>query len=145
MDRVSPAKRRENMQRIKAKDSVPELAVRRTLRALGVHYRLHVRNLPGSPDIVIRRRRLVIFVHGCFWHRHPGCRRAYVPSTRTEWWLHKFQTNVDRDNRAIAALLEKGWKVFVIWECETKNQEILDKVVRNILAECPILADEGTQ
>lgn len=125
MDKLTPARRSENMRRIRSKDTGPELVVRRMLRALGVGYRLHVRDLPGSPDIVMRRRRLIIFVHGCFWHHHPGCTRSFMPATRKDWWEEKLQKNVSRDVMAQGRLRDAEWTVRVIWECETQNLERL--------------------
>lgn len=127
MDKVPPARRSENMRRIRAKHTGPELLVRKALREMGLGYRLHVRDLPGSPDIVMHGRHLAIFVHGCFWHQHPGCRRAYIPSTRAEWWEEKFKRNMARDAAAITALKMAGWRVVIIWECETGNPAQLQK------------------
>jgi len=103
----------------------PELIVRRVLHAMGRRFRLHCRDLPGRPDIVLPRFRTAIFVHGCFWHRHPGCRGTTTPKTRTEFWVAKFEANVARDVAAQAALAAAGWKVAVIWECETRKPAIL--------------------
>ena len=116
MDRLTPNQRSENMRRIRGKDSAPERAVRRLLHKLGYRYRLHRRDLPGRPDIVFPTRRKVIFVHGCFWHRHPGCKFAYNPKSRLEFWSTKFRQNVERDNRATAMLMASGWAVLVVWE-----------------------------
>lgn len=125
MDRLSPSERSENMRRIKGKDTGPEHVVRRMLHAMGYRFRLHRRNLPGSPDIVMPGRRLAIFVHGCFWHRHQGCRRSTMPSTRQEFWQGKFARTVERDAEQLAALKALGWRTAVIWECETRNAEQL--------------------
>ncbi|MGE5548241.1 MAG: very short patch repair endonuclease [Solirubrobacterales bacterium] len=122
MDKLTPTRRSENMRRIRGKDTGPEVVVRRALKGMGVGYRLHVRDLPGSPDIVMRGRRLVLFVHGCFWHQHEGCPRAFSPATRREWWSEKFERNKVRDNAAQAALRDQGWRVEVVWECETRNE-----------------------
>ncbi len=101
----------------------PEMAVRKLLHSLGYRYRLYVKDLPGKPDIVFRGRRKVIFVHGCFWHRHddPACKIAHIPKTRKNYWFPKLQRNVNRDRRAIVALEESGWQVLVAWECELKD------------------------
>ncbi|UVI40014.1 very short patch repair endonuclease [Qipengyuania spongiae] len=101
----------------------PEMVVRRALHAAGYRFVTNYKGLPGSPDIVFTKRRKVIFVHGCFWHRHPGCRLASTPKTRTEFWTAKFDANVERDQAAEAALEAAGWKVFTIWECETRSFE----------------------
>jgi DNA mismatch endonuclease (patch repair protein) len=106
------------MRRVSTKGSKPEMRVRRALHALGFRFRLHRRDLPGSPDIVLPRHRSVIFVHGCFWHRHPGCRQTTTPKTRAAFWQAKFDANQARDARVEEALRRAGWRVHVIWECE---------------------------
>jgi DNA mismatch endonuclease (patch repair protein) len=113
------------MRRVATRGSKPEMIVRRALHALGYRFRLHRRDLPGSPDIVLPRRRTAIFVHGCFWHRHAGCRRTTTPKTRAAFWQAKFDANVARDRRVIAALEEDGWRIEVVWECETLEPERL--------------------
>ncbi|WP_256326113.1 very short patch repair endonuclease [Sphingomonas sp. NFR15] len=123
-ENVSPERSRL-MARVKGKDTKPELLVRRALHALGYRFRLHRRELPGRPDIVLPRYRTAIFIHGCFWHRHPECSKASMPKTRVDFWREKFETNIDRDGRNIAALRELGWQVLVVWECETKQIEEL--------------------
>ena len=123
------------MSGIRARDTKPELLVRRFLHAEGLRYRLNVRSLPGSPDIVLPRWRTVIFVHGCFWHRHPGCNLAYLPRTRQAFWLEKFERNVARDKTAIAALRGAGWHVIVVWECTLRSvarRIVLADLVRKI-------------
>lgn len=115
---VTP-ERSELMRRVKGKNSKPEMMVRRTAHAMGYRYRLHVSGLPGHPDLVFPARRKVIFVHGCFWHRHPGCRRTTTPTTRSEFWQDKFRRNVARDASVERRLADAGWRVLVIWECET--------------------------
>lgn len=133
MDSLPPAARSENMSRIRSRDTQPELRVRRALHAMGYRFRLHRRDLPGRPDIVLPKYRTVVFVHGCFWHRHPGCPNAAEPKTRAEFWRRKFEANVARDAKARAELERAGWKVVVIWECETENPETLDRVIRERL------------
>ena len=113
------------MARIRSRDTQPELTVRRLLYSLGYRYRLHRSDLPGSPDICFPARKKVIFVHGCFWHRHDGCARATTPKTRTSFWEEKFRKNVIRDRRNITGLVELGWETMVVWECETKDLERL--------------------
>jgi DNA mismatch endonuclease, patch repair protein len=103
----------------------PETIVRSILHRLGLRFRLHLKNLPGTPDIVLRRHKTAIFVHGCFWHRHPNCRYATTPKTRTEFWLPKFKSNIERDARKKAELEKLGWRVLIVWECETRSPEIL--------------------
>src|SRR6266446_2210363 len=121
------------MARIRGKNTVPELLVRRMISGLGYRYRLHVRDLPGTPDIVLRPRRKVIFVHGCFWHGHQGCRRATIPQTRTDFWTKKLRANRQRDGVRECQLTESGWAVLVIWECETKDQRALSKTIKRFL------------
>lgn len=116
-DIVSPTARSAMMSGIKGKNSRPELALRRQLFAAGYRFRLHRRDLPGSPDIVLPKYGAVIFVHGCFWHRHSGCTKAATPSTNVTFWSAKFTANVDRDVAAIARLKSLGWRVAIVWEC----------------------------
>ncbi len=115
------------MSRVRSKDTKPEMRVRRLVHSLGFRYRLHQRDLPGRPDLVFRSRRKVIFVHGCFWHRHPGCDRARTPKSpeRQAFWREKFAGNVERDRRHQEALRDRGWSVFVVWECELARVEVL--------------------
>ena len=122
MDRLSPADRSENMRRVKGKDTAPEHVVRKALHALGLRFRLHRSDLPGRPDIVLPGRRTAIFVHGCFWHRHVGCRRASMPAARREFWAAKFARTIERDAENITALEKLGWGVAVIWECDLRDQ-----------------------
>src|SRR6056297_3949176 len=120
-DVVDSKTRSRMMSGIKGKHTRPERIVRSGLHNLGFRFRLHARNLPGSPDLVLKRHSAVIFVHGCYWHRHEGCRYATTPSTRKEFWLAKFQANVERDRRTRQALLDAGWRVFVVWECALRR------------------------
>lgn len=121
MDNLTPAARSAVMGRIRGRDTTPELQVRKLLHAQGYRYRTHVASLPGRPDLVFSRRRVVIFVHGCFWHQHPGCPRARVPSTRTEFWRTKLVANRERDARVVEGLTAAGWRVLVVWQCEIKQ------------------------
>lgn len=120
-DTITRERRSWNMSRIKGRDTGPELRLRSLLHRAGFRFRLHAKELPGKPDIVLPKYRAAIFVHGCFWHRHEGCRNATMPSTRTEFWKSKFDSNVDRDERNRAALTAAGWTVFTVWECELKS------------------------
>jgi len=122
--------RSDIMRAVKRAHTAPEIIVRQTLHALGLRFRLQRRDLPGSPDIVLPRFRTAIFVHGCFWHRHPGCRYATTPKTRQEYWLPKFIANVERDARKESQLRERGWRVLVVWECETRQLESLKERLR---------------
>lgn len=109
------------MSRIRGRNTGPELRLRSLLHRAGFRFRLHVRDLPGKPDIVLPKYHTAIFVHGCFWHRHAGCRNATMPSTRTEFWQDKFEGNVERDKRNRAALEAAGWTVITVWECDLKS------------------------
>jgi DNA mismatch endonuclease (patch repair protein) len=121
MDTVSPQRRSEIMARVRSKHTAPEIAVRRLVHGMGYRYRLHRRDLPGSPDLVFVGMRKVMFVHGCFWHRHSGCAAARVPKTRHDFWLVKLQSNSERDSRNVCMLSEQGWDVMIVWECELKD------------------------
>ena len=132
-DIVDPATRSRMMAGIRNRDTAPERAVRRELYGLGIRYRLHNGKLPGRPDIVIGRLRTVIFVHGCYWHRHPGCRLAYTPKSNVEFWLAKLEGNAARDARNQDRLTELGWQVIVIWECETRERVVLRERLAKLL------------
>lgn len=131
-DRISREKRSWNMGRIKGRDTAPELAVRSMLYGQGLRFRLQSRTLPGRPDIVLPRWRTVILVHGCFWHRHAGCRFAYTPKSRIEFWNAKFAQNVGRDERNLNALIEHGWRVVIIWECEVADTSGLARRLKRL-------------
>lgn len=121
VDRLSPERRSALMARVTAGDTKPEMVVRRLLHRAGYRYRLHVGSLPGRPDLVFRSRKKIIFVHGCFWHAHEGCKRATVPKTREPFWRKKLKRNKERDKAAVAALTNDGWDVLVVWECALKR------------------------
>jgi DNA mismatch endonuclease (patch repair protein) len=120
------------MASIKAKDTKPEKRVRKYLHASGLRFRLHVKGLPGSPDIVLPKYCTAIFVHGCYWHRHRDCRFAYTPKSNVEFWTAKFDENVSRDARNQRSLENLGWRVLVIWECETSDSSKLESLVNEI-------------
>ncbi len=122
MDKLSPEKRSWNMSRIKSQNTKPELQLRKVLHDMGFRYRLHDKKLPGSPDLVFPKYKAVIFVHGCFWHRH-GCKQTTTPATRKDFWKAKFKTNTKRDKKNIQELQNAGWRVMVVWECELKNSD----------------------
>ena len=126
MDSLTKEKRSWNMSRIRSNDTTPELVVRSFLFRQGFRFRLHVKNLPGHPDIVLPKYRTVVEVRGCFWHRHPGCRQATTPSTNAEFWQEKFKRNVERDINTGKQLKELGWNLIVVWECELKKEGFLE-------------------
>lgn len=127
---MSPEMRSEVMGRVKGKHTDPELRVRKLLHRMGYRFRLHRNDLPGKPDIVLPRYRLCIFVNGCFWHQHPGCRRATIPSSNIEFWNKKLTRTQERDAQNIAELSTLDWNTLVIWECETKNtEELTEKIL----------------
>ncbi len=129
-DRISPARRSENMRAIKSKNTAPEKRVRSIAHRLGLRFRLHRRDLPGSPDLIFPRRGIALFVHGCFWHRHENCQVATTPKTNTEYWSKKFRDNIKRDRENRKKLEENGWRVLVIWECETRKWESVEAFLR---------------
>lgn len=124
-DSLTPEKRSWNMSRIRSRDTTPERAIRSLLHRLGFRFRLHAKGLPGKPDIVLAKHRAVVLVHGCFWHRHPGCRYATTPGTRTDWWQTKFTRNVQRDAAVRAALETADWRVLTVWACELRTPDAL--------------------
>jgi DNA mismatch endonuclease (patch repair protein) len=132
MDRVTSSARSDNMRRIKSKDSVPELLVRRLVYGMGYRYHLHNHRLPGRPDLVFANRKKIIFVHGCFWHAH-DCRIAHRPSTRQEYWTPKLLLNAQRDKIHQQRLGELGWHVLVLWECELTDPTAVAQRVKNFL------------
>jgi len=142
VDFLSPRERSERMSRIRGKDTRPELALRKVLHGLGFRYRLHGKNLPGKPDLVFPRYKTVVFVHGCFWHRHPGCSIATTPKSNTPFWVEKFEKNVARDANVTAQLEKQGWNVLVAWECElsspTKAIQTGERIATQIKTSPPI-------
>ena len=127
MDRLTAERRSWNMSRIKRRDTLPERRVRSLLHRLGFRFSLRSQNLPGRPDIVLKSRKIAIFVHGCFWHRHKGCKNSVLPKTREEFWLAKLNGNVERDERNAIVLKQQGWKVLTIWECEVEEESQLSQ------------------
>lgn len=133
MDKLTAARRSANMSAIRSKNTKPELTVRKIVHSLGYRYRLHCSDLPGKPDLVFRRRRKVIFVHGCFWHLHPTkrCADARHPKSNLAYWEPKLLRNAQRDRQQVASLKRMGWKVMVIWDCEVGNADrLIDRIVR---------------
>ncbi|HEV2517822.1 MAG TPA: very short patch repair endonuclease [Devosia sp.] len=133
VDRLTPAARSALMGKVRGKNSGPELSVRRLLHRLGFRYRLHRRDLPGTPDIVFPSRRRAIFVHGCFWHRHEQCKKASLPKSNVPFWTEKFEVNVQRDRRNVAELRALGWAVLIVWQCETEREVELEAALREFL------------
>lgn len=131
-DIISAPARSRLMSRIRGKDTVPEMRVRRYLHSRGLRYRLHVKDLPGKPDMVFPRYQTVLFVHGCFWHQQPGCPYAVMPPSNTEFWKSKLEGNVQRDQRHASALHSAGWRVLTVWECEVRSIERLEALEREI-------------
>jgi DNA mismatch endonuclease (patch repair protein) len=121
-----------NMSRIKAKDTKPEMLVRKFLHANGFRYKLHDKTLPGKPDMVLPKYKTIIFIHGCFWHGHANCKYYTVPKTRTVWWLNKINTNKANDARSVKALKKEGWKIITVWECKLKPVKI-EKTLASIV------------
>lgn len=128
----TPEQRSFNMQQIKGKNTKPEMLVRRFLHANGYRYKLHDKKLPGKPDIVLPKYRTVIFVHGCFWHGHEGCKYFVVPKTRSQWWIDKINGNKANDEKAIQALKKDGWKIIHVWECDLKPAKV-EKTLKTLL------------
>ncbi|MGV3589874.1 MAG: very short patch repair endonuclease [Adhaeribacter sp.] len=134
-DNHTPEVRSYNMSRIRSKDTKPEMLVRKFLHAKGFRYRLHVNALPGKPDLVLKKHKTVIFINGCFWHGHQGCRYFVIPKSRTEFWINKINRNVQRENKATQQLKSLNWHVLTIWECELKKDKkdsTLNKLIHNI-------------
>jgi len=134
-DRLSPERRSALMKMVPTRNTTPELAVRRILSKLGYRYRLHRRDLPGTPDLVLASRRKVIFVNGCFWHSHPNCSKGRPPKSRSDYWVPKLKANQDRDTRNILTLQSFGWEVLVVWQCETKDAVSLGTKLETFVAE----------
>lgn len=129
MDRLTPERRSWLMSRVGSKNTKPELVVRRLVFSMGYRYRLHSKHLPGSPDLVFPGRKKVVFVNGCFWHGHPGCRYGRLPKSRVEFWQAKIDRNRERDRENIAALEADGWRVLIVWQCELKKPlELCEKL-----------------
>jgi DNA mismatch endonuclease (patch repair protein) len=131
-DVVDGKTRSRMMAAVRTKHTAPELRVRKYLHAVGLRYRLHVRALPGSPDIVLPKYRAVVFVHGCFWHQHAHCAKAKLPTTNQSFWSEKLSGNARRDRRTRQALRDTGWKPLIVWECETRNPQRLARLAEKI-------------
>jgi DNA mismatch endonuclease (patch repair protein) len=133
MDKLTPERRSANMRAIRSKGMKPEMVVRRLVHTLGYRYRLHRKDLPGKPDLAFVGRRKAIFVHGCFWHQHSGCRDGRPPSSNQQYWIPKLERNAERDAKAVRDLSERGWKTLVVWECETESKPDLERRLRSFL------------
>lgn len=133
MDVQSPEARSQQMAKVRSKNTKPEITVRRLVYSLGYRYRLHANSLPGKPDLVFASRKKIIFVHGCFWHRHENCRLATTPSSKQEYWLPKFARNIERDKVSEEKLKKLGWDIFIIWECQLKDIDQLAEKVQIFL------------
>ena len=134
-DFLTPPERSQRMARIRSKNTVPEMALRRALHALGFRFLLDDKRLPGRPDIVLPKYRAAVFVHGCFWHRHGGCKVASTPKSNTGFWTDKFERNVARDTRVAGELGVLGWRVFVVWECELGSKRRAAEAATRLMAE----------
>jgi DNA mismatch endonuclease (patch repair protein) len=142
-DIYSPAKRSEIMSRVPSQGTVPEMRVRRALHRLGFRFRLHRRDLPGSPDLVLPKHRVVVFVHGCFWHQHPGCKKATVPKQNRKFWIAKLARNCQRDQEVEAALIALGWRVITVWECEIRHSDNWLSELKAIVTRTNVTGPDG--
>ncbi|MFC1677999.1 very short patch repair endonuclease, partial [Planctomycetota bacterium] len=133
VDHLSKEKRSWNMSRIRSKDTKPEIIVRSMLHKMGYRFRLHRKDLPGKPDITLPKYKTVIFVHGCFWHGHKGCKRSNVPKTNQDYWILKIQKNIQRDKYQRKQLKRLGWHVLILWECQIEKTRIIEKKIKNLL------------
>jgi DNA mismatch endonuclease, patch repair protein len=133
VDTLSKADRSRLMRQVRRIDTRPEMRLRRLLHSMGRRFRVHKVDLPGTPDVVLPRSKVAIFVHGCFWHRHPGCKKATTPAENARFWQEKFADNRSRDRRKARLLRRLGWKVLVVWECETANLETLTRRLARLL------------
>ena len=145
MDKISKEKRSENMSKIKSHDTSIEIKVRKYLFSQGFRYRKNVKSLPGKPDIVLRKYKTVIFINGCFWHRHSGCKYATTPSTHQEFWQKKFKANIQNDQKHYKLLKENGWSVIILWECEIEHDfvNLMAKLVKALHSHLPITQDNS--
>lgn len=145
MDKISKEKRSKNMSRIKSHDTSIELKVRKYLFSQGFRYRKNVKVLPGKPDIVLPKYKTVIFINGCFWHRHPGCKYATTPSSHQEFWQKKFTANVKNDQKNHKLLKESGWNVIVLWECEIEHDfvNLMTNLIKELHSRLPVIPDNS--
>ena len=134
VDRISKDRRSRNMSKIRGKNTRPEICVRSALHQMGYRFRLHRKDLPGKPDIVLAKHKVAIMVHGCFWHQHKNCRNATMPKSRVEFWKEKFQKNAARDRQVEQQLKELDWEINTVWECQTKNSESLNVLLKSFFS-----------
>ena len=134
MDRIGASARSALMAKVRSHNTRPELTVRKAAFAIGLRFRLHRRDLPGTPDLVFPKHKIVVLVHGCFWHQHKGCKRATMPKSRRDFWTKKLNRNVERDQEIVDKIESRGWRVEVIWECETRNEKLLYQRINSIFA-----------
>lgn len=131
---LSPISRSENMRRIRSKNTIHELLIRRLIFKMGFRYRLHGKNLPGKPDLVFANRKKVIFVHGCFWHQHKNCIDSHIPKSNTEYWLSKLQRNKIRDKENQSKLKKLGWSFLILWECQLRHTGRLTEKIKKFMS-----------
>ena len=145
MDKISKEKRSKNMSKIKSHDTSNEIKVRKYLFSQGFRYRKNVKSLPGKPDIVLSKYKTVIFINGCFWHRHPGCKYATTPSSHQEFWQKKFTANVKNDQKNHKLLTESGWNVIVLWECEIEHDfvNLMTNLIKELHSRLPVIPDNS--
>lgn len=132
VDHISEEKRSWNMSKIRSKNTKPEMIVRKMLHKKGIRYRLHVKDLPGKPDLSNKKKNFSVFINGCFWHQHLGCKQASLPKSNRGYWIPKLQKNVDRQKENISELVKNSWNVFIVWECETKSDDTIKQLVKKI-------------
>lgn len=130
-DHVSPARRSVIMSAVRGKHTVPEMLVRRAAHKLGLRFRLHRRDLPGRPDLVLPKHKTVVFVNGCFWHRHQGCKKASLPKSNVQFWMNKFEANKKRDLTNYAKLKALGWRVVVVWQCQVRSADRATRTIKS--------------
>lgn len=132
MDHLTPILRSENMSKIRSQNTSPEIFVRKFLSSKGLRYRLHDKTLPGKPDIVFKAKKTVIFINGCFWHQHQGCKRSTIPKSNQEYWIPKLERNINNQKNDIKMLKNLSWRIFIIWECEANKERKLENIFRKI-------------
>jgi DNA mismatch endonuclease, patch repair protein len=145
MDIYSPSKRSDVMSRVRGKNTRPEMLVRRLIHALGYRYVLHSKKISGHPDLAFPGRRKVIFVHGCFWHQHNGCKNSAMPRSRSEYWIPKLRANAERDMRNLNRLQMEGWDALVLWECELKSSDVLEARIVDFLSKMQTSLEKSVQ